>query len=123
MESQLNETVAFIGLGAMGAHMARNLQNAGYRLRVFNRTPERMQPLVEGGAVACNSPGDAARGARFVVSMVSDDQATREVMLGLRAHGPGRWADRWPVRGPSCRGGGRRHRDHRFEHQHARDGS
>ena len=77
----MTETVAFIGLGAMGAPMAENLQKAGYSLRVFNRSPHRTQPFVNEGAVACRTPGEAARGAGFVVSMVADDQATRQVML------------------------------------------
>ncbi len=75
-------TVAFIGLGAMGAPMAANLQQAGFSLRVFNRSAPRAAPFVQAGAVACASPAEAARGADFVVSMVADDVATREVMLG-----------------------------------------
>jgi 3-hydroxyisobutyrate dehydrogenase len=78
----MTSSIAFIGLGAMGAQMAGNLQQAGHRLRVFNRSPQRMQPFVDAGAVACGSPGEAARGAGFVVSMVADDLATRDVMLG-----------------------------------------
>jgi len=74
--------VAFIGLGAMGALMAANLRQAGFALRVFNRSAARAQPFVEAGARACASPGEAARGARFIVSMVADDTATRQVMLG-----------------------------------------
>jgi 3-hydroxyisobutyrate dehydrogenase-like beta-hydroxyacid dehydrogenase len=76
------DTVAFIGLGAMGAPMASSLIGAGFALRAFNRHPERAMPLVERGATACASIADAVRGARFVVSMVSDDDATRAVMLG-----------------------------------------
>lgn len=75
-------TIAFIGLGAMGAPMADNLLTAGFVLRVFNRTPARAEPLLARGAQRCASPADAARGADFVVSMVADDEATREVMLG-----------------------------------------
>jgi 3-hydroxyisobutyrate dehydrogenase len=78
----MTHSIAFIGLGAMGAQMAGNLQQAGHRLRVFNRSPQRMQPFIDAGAVGCTSPGEAARGAGFVVSMVADDLATREVMLG-----------------------------------------
>ena len=74
-------TIAFIGLGAMGGPMAANLQAAGFALRVFNRSVSRTAPFAEKGALVCASPADAARGAQFVVSMVSDDEATREVML------------------------------------------
>jgi len=75
-------TVAFIGLGAMGAPMASNLRDAGFELRVFNRNAARTEALAQKGATVCASPAEAARGAQFVVSMVSDDTATRQVMLG-----------------------------------------
>jgi len=76
------ESVGFIGLGAMGAEMARNLERAGYALRVCNRTPARSQPFEDSGAVVCRSPGEVAEGAVAVVSMVADDVASRAVMLG-----------------------------------------
>ncbi len=78
----MTETVGFIGLGAMGAEMARNLQRAGYQLRVWNRNPERCAPFAATGAVVCNTPAAVAEGAIAVISMVADDNATRAVMLG-----------------------------------------
>lgn len=78
----MSDTVAFIGLGAMGAPMASNLLAAGFTVRAFNRTAERARPLAERGAAVCASIAEAVQGARFVVSIVSDDEATRAVMLG-----------------------------------------
>jgi 3-hydroxyisobutyrate dehydrogenase-like beta-hydroxyacid dehydrogenase len=78
----MSETIAFLGLGAMGAPMASNLAAAGFALRVWNRSPARAEPFAAAGATVCASPAEAVRGARFVVSMVADDEATREVMLG-----------------------------------------
>lgn len=75
-------TVAFIGLGAMGSRMAMNLHAAGHALRVFNRDRERTRPFADKGIAVCDSPAAAAKGAEFVCSIVSDDVATREVMLG-----------------------------------------
>src|ERR1700678_4501383 len=40
----MNETVAFLGLGKMGQGMAGRLAQAGYRLRVWNRTPGKEDP-------------------------------------------------------------------------------
>ncbi len=77
-------TVAFIGLGAMGAPMASNLRDAGFELRVYNRNATKAAPLAGKGATVCASPAEAVRGAQFVVSMVADDTATREVMLGAQ---------------------------------------
>lgn len=78
----MSTTVAFIGLGAMGAPMAGNLTGAGFTLRVFNRDRSKAEPFAARGATVCASPAQAAQGARFVVSIVADDTATREVMLG-----------------------------------------
>jgi 3-hydroxyisobutyrate dehydrogenase len=75
-------TLAFIGLGAMGARMAANLRSAGFSLRVYNRDRAKTKALADQGAQACDSPAAAARGAEFIVSMVADDVATRAVMLG-----------------------------------------
>lgn len=75
-------TVAFIGLGAMGSEMAGNLLKAGFTLRVWNRSAARAQRFVQAGAVVCETPAKAVAGARFVVSMVADDHASRDVMLG-----------------------------------------
>jgi 3-hydroxyisobutyrate dehydrogenase len=75
-------TVAFIGLGAMGSRMAMNLHAAGHKLRVYNRDKAKSRPFADKGVEVCGSPAEAARGAEFVCSIVSDDTATREVMLG-----------------------------------------
>lgn len=76
------DTVAFIGLGAMGSRMALNLLAAGFPLRVYNRDRAKAKDAAARGAVVCDSPADAAKGAKFVVSIIADDNATREVMLG-----------------------------------------
>ena len=75
-------SVAFVGLGAMGSRMATNLHAAGHELKVFNRSKEKTQPFADKGIQVCDSPAAAAKGAEFVCSIVSDDVATREVMLG-----------------------------------------
>jgi 3-hydroxyisobutyrate dehydrogenase-like beta-hydroxyacid dehydrogenase len=75
-------TVAFIGLGAMGSRMAMNLHAAGHLLRVFNRSREKTRQFADKGIQVCDSPAAAVQGAEFVCSIVADDGATREVMLG-----------------------------------------
>jgi 3-hydroxyisobutyrate dehydrogenase len=66
----------------MGSRMAMNLHAAGHQLRVFNRDKAKAKPFAEKGIEVCDSPAAAAKGAEFVCSIVSDDVATREVMLG-----------------------------------------
>ena len=75
-------TVAFIGLGAMGSRMAMNLHAAGHKLRVYNRDKAKTRAFADKGIEVCDSPAAAVKGAEFVCSIVSDDIATREVMLG-----------------------------------------
>ncbi len=74
--------VAFLGLGRMGAAMARHVLDAGHDLRVWNRTPDKATDLVDAGATAAASPADAARGAEIVVVMLADPDAVRQVLLG-----------------------------------------
>jgi 3-hydroxyisobutyrate dehydrogenase len=75
-------TVAFIGLGRMGCGMAGRLLDSGHQLRVFNRTATRADHLVGRGALRCATPRDACDGADAVVSMVTDDQASRAIWHG-----------------------------------------
>jgi 3-hydroxyisobutyrate dehydrogenase len=74
--------IGFIGLGVMGRRMAENLLKAGYPLTVWNRTAEKMVPLVEAGAVSAGSPREAAGQSDVVFTMLTDGPQVREVALG-----------------------------------------
>jgi len=74
--------VALLGLGIMGSGMARRLLGAGFRLAVYNRTPEKAATLVAEGASPADTPLAAATGAEIIISMVADDAASRAVWLG-----------------------------------------
>ena len=52
--------IGFIGLGAMGLPIASNLLTAGHKLRVFNRTASKAEPLVKNGAQVMSSPAAVA---------------------------------------------------------------
>ncbi len=80
-------TVAFIGLGVMGAPMAGHLARAGHRVRVYNRTASKAQDWLaavgqEHGASSWATPRLAAQGADVVISCVSADHDLRDVALG-----------------------------------------
>lgn len=75
------EKIAVLGLGAMGSRMASNLLRAGHTLTVWNRTPGAADSLVQAGAQRAPTPAEAVRDARFVMAMVRDDEASREVWL------------------------------------------
>ena len=58
--------IGFIGLGTMGAPMARRLLDAGHRVTVHNRTRSREEPLAEAGAERAATPREAAEGAEVL---------------------------------------------------------
>ncbi|WP_342440436.1 NAD(P)-dependent oxidoreductase [Paenibacillus sp. FSL L8-0436] len=74
--------VSFIGLGNMGFPMAQNLLKAGYELIIFNRTPEKVEPLMKQGARYAETPLEAAKESNLVITMLSDDAALEEVVEG-----------------------------------------
>lgn len=74
--------VGFIGLGAMGQGMARNLVVAGHDVHVWNRTPARAKPLVAEGARLAKTVADACRDSAVVFTMVADDAALIDLVTG-----------------------------------------
>lgn len=78
----MSERIGFIGLGIMGAGMARNLLKAGFAVTVWNRTAAKMEPLVAEGAVAGASPADVAGKSDIVIVCVSDTPDVERVLFG-----------------------------------------
>jgi 3-hydroxyisobutyrate dehydrogenase-like beta-hydroxyacid dehydrogenase len=78
----VSETIGFIGLGQMGLPMAQNLMKAGYSLRIYNRSQDKAEPLVEQGAILADHPSDVIESGGIAITMLSNDQAVQEVTLG-----------------------------------------
>jgi len=74
--------VGFIGLGSMGSGMARNLLKAGHSLVVFNRTRSRAEELQPLGATVVENAGEAASGVEALITMLADDHALEDSLLG-----------------------------------------
>ncbi|MEU9631751.1 NAD(P)-dependent oxidoreductase [Streptomyces luteogriseus] len=72
--------VGFIGLGVMGQPMALNLARAGIRLVVWNRTPERCEPLRAAGAEVAASAAEVFHRAATVFLMLADEPAVDAVL-------------------------------------------
>jgi 3-hydroxyisobutyrate dehydrogenase-like beta-hydroxyacid dehydrogenase len=72
----------FIGLGAMGAPMAKRIVSAGFELSVFDVRPESADPLVELGARHAGSPREVAEGAEALVLMVVNSEQVEEILFG-----------------------------------------
>ncbi|MGV9931065.1 NAD(P)-dependent oxidoreductase [Streptomyces olivaceoviridis] len=86
--------VGFIGLGVMGRPMALRLASAGTPLVVWNRTPERAEPLRAAGAEVAADAGEVFARAEVVLLMLADEAATDAVLgrgtPGLAARVAGR---------------------------------
>ncbi len=75
-----NTSIAFLGLGALGAPIAANLLASGRAVTVWNRSPEKMKPLVEKGATAAADPVAAISTGGVVFSILWDDASLEELV-------------------------------------------
>src|SRR6266545_5333673 len=72
-------TVGFVGLGAMGAHMASRLLDAGHALAIFDTRPEALAPHAARGARACESATAVADAAATVLVSLPTPDVVRSV--------------------------------------------
>ncbi|MEC7243673.1 MAG: NAD(P)-dependent oxidoreductase [Pseudomonadota bacterium] len=73
--------IAFLGIGLMGNHMARNLLKAGYALNAWNRTISKAEALAVDGAEIARTPADAVKDADYVITMLSDGPTVRDMFF------------------------------------------
>lgn len=74
--------LGWIGLGVMGRSMCGHLLRAGFAISVYSRTRAKAEPLIEQGAVWCDSPREVAAVADVVFTMVGFPDDVRQVILG-----------------------------------------
>ena len=74
--------IGFIGLGRMGAPMAKNLLAADYRVIAYDIVPEKTDALAAAGAQAATSCRHVAAEAQVIISIVSDSPDVEKAMLG-----------------------------------------
>jgi len=72
----------FIGLGTMGAPMARNILAKGHELVVYDVVPQSMSSVTLAGARAAASPRDVAQRADFIITMLPDSPDVERVAAG-----------------------------------------
>ena len=86
--------IGWIGTGVMGRWMCTHLQRAGYPVAVYNRTREKAQPLLEDGALWCDSPAEVTRNADIIFTIVGYPRDVEAVYFGqqgiLGAASPGK---------------------------------
>lgn len=76
------QTIAVLGLGKMGRGIALRFIQKGYKVFVWNRSPDKAAALLNAGAVWLENPGEAGLHTNIVFSIVADDVASEVVWLG-----------------------------------------
>ena len=72
--------IGFIGTGLMGLPMAKNLLKSGFKLKVFNRSINKAEPLKEFGAEISKTLGEVVKDNDFIITMLTDDSAVDAIM-------------------------------------------
>lgn len=78
----MNKQIGIVGVGNMGGGMAARLLDCGWKVRVCDLVPERVQALVGAGATPAAAPAQAAAGARALIVAVVDAQQAGSVLFG-----------------------------------------
>lgn len=73
--------IGWVGVGVMGRSMCGHLLAAGHQVQVYTRTKASAQAVLDAGASWCDRPGDVARGADFVFTIVGYPSDVRAVYL------------------------------------------
>ncbi len=74
--------LGFIGIGLMGKPMTLRLLAAGYKVAVWNRSPQKLAPVTAKGAIAKAAPAEVARFADIVMMCVTDQDSVKAVLFG-----------------------------------------
>tara|TARA_B100000674_G_scaffold235452_1_gene193481 strand:+ start:104 stop:418 length:315 start_codon:yes stop_codon:yes gene_type:complete len=72
--------IGFIGTGLMGLPMAKNIFKSGYKLIVYNRSKEKLEPLKKCGVQIGSSIGNLVSSCEVVITMLTDDKAVDGVI-------------------------------------------
>ena len=72
--------ISVIGLGSMGTALARTLQQAGYQITVWNRTPEKIQPFVTNGATGASCVAAAVQASPAILVCIDNYATTRRIL-------------------------------------------
>lgn len=74
--------LGYVGIGLMGRPMTLRLLAAGHEVSVWNRSRDKLAPVVDKGATAVDSPAAVARAADIIMMCVTDQKVAEEVLFG-----------------------------------------
>lgn len=76
------QSIGFVGVGTMGAPMARNLVKAGFSVTVYDVDSGAVEVLVEAGASSADTPAEAARERDAVITMLPRGDIVEQAVFG-----------------------------------------
>jgi 3-hydroxyisobutyrate dehydrogenase len=74
--------IGIAGVGKMGEAIARRLMEAGHSLTAWNRSPDKLKPLIDAGALAATTPAELAQRSEAVITILTDAVAIDAVYGG-----------------------------------------
>jgi 3-hydroxyisobutyrate dehydrogenase len=78
--SDTKPTIGFIGIGLMGKPMTLRLLNAGFSVNVWNRSPEKLIPVINAGAKVCTSITELVKASDIIILCLADTMAVETVI-------------------------------------------
>jgi 3-hydroxyisobutyrate dehydrogenase len=73
-------TLGFIGIGLMGKPLTLRLLNAGFKVNVWNRSPEKLIPVIDAGAKVCTSIAELVKASKIILLCLADTAAVESVI-------------------------------------------
>ncbi|MCF2554819.1 NAD(P)-dependent oxidoreductase [Faecalicatena contorta] len=75
----MNQKIGFIGVGIMGKSMVRNLMKAGFGVNIYARKKEKVEDVINEGAVFHDTIADCVRDCKTIITIVGFPQDVEEV--------------------------------------------
>jgi 3-hydroxyisobutyrate dehydrogenase len=80
MMTKKQHTLGFIGIGLMGKPLVLRLLAAGFQVNVWNRSPKKLNPVVEAGAMPCDSITQLAKASEIIILCLADTAVVTQVV-------------------------------------------
>lgn len=80
MTTKQHTTLGFIGIGLMGKPLVLRLLAAGFKVNVWNRTPAKLNAVIEAGAIACDSIAQLANNSEVIILCLADTAVVAQVV-------------------------------------------
>jgi len=81
-EGEMKMHIGIAGVGRMGANIGARLMECGHQLTVWNRSAEKLKPIVDAGASVAKSPAELASAVEAVITILTDAAAIDAVYHG-----------------------------------------